>query len=193
MGDKITIDSATLMNKGLEVIEAHWLFGFDAERISVIVHPQSVIHSMIEMIDGSIIAQMGVTDMKHAIQYALTYPKRQAGCLEPLDFRKASQLTFEEPDFERFRCLRLAYDALQTGGTMPAVLNAANEIAVQAFLDGLIRLSDIPRLIEGVMNEHVAESASSLETILKIDAWARKRAHEFLTANASGARSGKII
>lgn len=187
MGDKITIDSATLMNKGLEVIEAHWLFGFPAERISVIVHPQSVIHSMIEMVDGSIIAQIGVTDMKHAIQYALTYPKRQECCLPPLDFTKNSQLTFEEPDFERFPCLRLAYDALKTGGTMPAVLNAANEIAVQAFLDGRIRLSDIPRIIESVMNEHEAQNASNLEAILESDVWAREKANEFLSANASGA------
>lgn len=189
MGEKITIDSATLMNKGLEVIEAHWLFGFNAEQISVIVHPQSVVHSMIEMLDGSIIAQLGVTDMKHAIQYALTYPKRLENCLEPLDFRKVSQLTFEEPDFERFACLRLAFEALKIGGTMPAVLNAANEIAVQAFLDGKIRLSDIPRIIESVMNEHETESASSLESVLKCDNWSRSKAEEFLTANVSSAGS----
>lgn len=187
MGDKITIDSATLMNKGLEVIEAHWLFGFNADEISVIVHPQSVVHSMIEMVDGSVIAQLGVTDMKHAIQYALTYPTRQTGCLEPLDFRKFSTLTFEEPDLEKFPCLALAYKALKTGGTMPAVLNAANEIAVQAFLDGKIRLSDIPRIIESVMNEHESESASSLEAILESDGWARTKANEFLTETASGA------
>jgi len=186
MGDKITIDSATLMNKGLEVIEAHWLFGFGADEISVIVHPQSVIHSMIEMVDGSIIAQLGVTDMKHAIQYALTYPKRQTGCLEPLDFRKFSTLAFEEPDFEKFPCLALAYKALKIGGTMPAVLNAANEIAVQTFLDNKIRLSDIPRLIEAVMNKHEAQAASSLEAVLKADSWARVQASDFFTANASG-------
>jgi 1-deoxy-D-xylulose-5-phosphate reductoisomerase len=131
--------------------------------------------------------------MKHAIQYALTYPTRQTGCLEPLDFRKASQLTFEEPDVEKFPCLRLAYEALRTGGTMPAVLNAANEIAVQAFLDDKIRLSDIPRIIESVMNEHEANSASSLEAILESDAWARRKADEFLTRTAAGAGSGKII
>lgn len=187
MGDKITIDSATLMNKGLEVIEARWLFDFDADTISVIVHPQSVVHSMVEMVDGSIIAQLGVTDMKHAIQYALTYPQRQENCLEPLDFTRASQLTFEEPDFERFPCLKLAYKALKIGGTMPAVLNAANEIAVQAFLDGKIRLSDIPRIIESVMNEHETKSASDLEMILESDKDARAKANEFLTANASGA------
>src|SRR5215203_234603 len=152
MGDKIKIDYATLMNKGLEVIEAHWLFGFSADIISVIVHPQSVIHSMVEMVDGAVIAQLGVTDMKHAIQYALTYPTRKAGCLEPLDFRTMSNLTFEEPDTDRFPCLGLAYRALKTGGTMPAALNAANEIAVQAFLDGNITLPEIARINEGVMD-----------------------------------------
>jgi 1-deoxy-D-xylulose-5-phosphate reductoisomerase len=193
MGDKITIDSATLMNKGLEVIEAHWLFGFDADKISVIVHPQSVIHSMVEMVDGSVIAQLGVTDMKHAIQYALTYPKRQEGCLEPLDLTRISQLTFEEPDTARFPCLRLAYEALKAGGTMPAVLNAVNEIAVQAFLDNKIRLPDIARIIEAVMNEHEIQPASNLEAILEGDAWARVKAKELLTETASGAGSGKII
>jgi 1-deoxy-D-xylulose-5-phosphate reductoisomerase len=187
MGDKITIDSATLMNKGLEVIEAHWLFGFPVDRISVIVHPQSVIHSMVEMVDGSVIAQLGVTDMKHAIQYALTFPTRKTGCLEPLDFTRHSQLTFEEPDLERFPCLRLAYEALKIGGTMPAVLNAANEIAVQAFLDNKIRLSDIPRIIEAVMNEHETKPASDLEAILESDSAARARANEFLNQTASGA------
>jgi 1-deoxy-D-xylulose-5-phosphate reductoisomerase len=176
MGDKITIDSATLMNKGLEVIEARWLFDFGADEISVIVHPQSVVHSMIEMVDGSVIAQLGVTDMKHAIQYALTFPTRKTGCLEPLDFTKFSTLTFEEPDFEKFPCLALAYKALKTGGTMPAVLNAANEIAVQSFLDNKIRLSDIPRIIESVMNEHESQNASSLEAILEADDFARNRA-----------------
>ncbi len=189
MGDKITIDSATLMNKGLEVIEAHWLFGFSADEISVIVHPQSVVHSMIEMVDGSVIAQLGVTDMKHAIQYALTFPTRKPGCLEPLDFRKFSTLTFEEPDLEKFPCLALAYKALKIGGTMPAVLNAANEIAVQEFLDNRIRLSDIPRIIESVMNNHAAQAVSSLEIVLETDLWARAKAKEFLTASVSSAGS----
>lgn len=185
MGEKITIDSATLMNKGLEVIEAKWLFGFEADKISVIVHPQSVVHSMIEMVDGSIIAQLGVTDMKHAIQYALTYPERKENCLEPLDFTKISQLNFESPDFEKFPCLRLAYEALKMGGTMPAVLNAANEIAVQAFLDEKIRLSDIPRIIESVMNEHEAVPVSDLETVKKADDFARNRAIMKLEKTAS--------
>lgn len=185
MGDKITIDSATLMNKGLEVIEAKWLFGFEAERISVIVHPQSVVHSMIEMVDGSVIAQLGVTDMKHAIQYALTFPERKENCLEPLDFTKISELNFESPDFEKFPCLRLAYEALKIGGTLPAVLNAANEIAVQAFLDEKIRLSDIPCIIESVMNEHEAVSVSELETVLECDSWARNRAAMRLEMSAT--------
>ena len=148
MGAKITIDSATLMNKGLEVIEARWLFGFTADEISVIVHPQSVIHSMVEMIDGSIIAQLGVTDMKHPIQYALTYPKRQKSCLQPLDFTQINNLTFEAPDMDRFPCLNLAYRALKSGGTLPATLNAANETSVQAFLDGKINLAEIAKLNE---------------------------------------------
>jgi 1-deoxy-D-xylulose-5-phosphate reductoisomerase len=173
MGDKITIDCATLMNKGLEVIEARWLFDFPAAAISVVVHPQSVVHSMVEMVDGSIIAQMGVTDMRHAIQYALTFPKRQANCLPPLDFAKLSQLTFEEPDTEKFPCLAMSYRALKIGGTMPAVLNAANEIAVAAFLENKIRLSDIPKIIEAVMNEHETKPVINLESILKCDKQAR--------------------
>ncbi len=176
MGDKITIDSATLMNKGFEVIEARWLFDFEADEIGVLVHPQSVVHSMIEMIDGSIIAQLGVTDMKHAIQYALTYPNRQKNCLPPLDFAKMSKLTFENPDMEKFPCLALAYKALKVGGTMPATLNAANEIAVQAFLDGKIRLSDIARINEAVINEHEVQEVKNLETVLKADENARKKA-----------------
>lgn len=185
MGEKITIDSATLMNKGLEVIEAKWLFGFEADQISVIVHPQSVVHSMIEMIDGSIFAQLGVTDMKHSIQYALTFPERKTNCLEPLDFKKLNQLTFEEPDLDRFRCLDLAYKALEEGGTMPTVLNAANEIAVKAFLDGRIRLSEIQKVNEAVMNEHETGPAATLESILAADAWARTRAIMKLGKTAS--------
>ena len=187
MGDKITIDSATLMNKGLEVIEARWLFGFGADQVSVIVHPQSVVHSMVEMIDGSIIAQLGVTDMKHAIQYALTYPERKEGCLEPLDFRQLSELTFEEPDTDRFPCLNLAYRALRTGGTMPAALNAANEIAVQAFLDGQIALPDIARINGAVMDMHEVTPAATLENILAADRSARAAAGALLTASIEAA------
>jgi len=180
MGDKITIDSATLMNKGLEVIEAHWLFGFESKKISVLIHPQSIIHSMIELIDGSIIAQLGVTDMKHAIQYALTFPERRPCCLEPLDFRKISQLTFEEPDLEKFPCLSLAYEALETGGTMPTVMNAANEVAVQAFLNRKIKITDIPKIIQAVMKSHKPEEINSLEKIKLADSWAREMARSAL-------------
>ncbi|HEX9929744.1 MAG TPA: 1-deoxy-D-xylulose-5-phosphate reductoisomerase [Pyrinomonadaceae bacterium] len=178
MGVKNTIDSATLMNKGLEVIEAERLFGFGADEISVVVHPQSIVHSMIEMVDGSIIAQMGVTDMRHAIQYALTFPERKSCQLEPLNFSKLSQLTFEEPDTERFPCLNLAYRALKTGGTLPAAMNAANEIAVQAFLDGKIRLSEIARIIEAVMNRHETKAVDNLEIILKVDRESRMQAEQ---------------
>ena len=185
MGDKITIDSATLMNKGLEVIEAKWLFGFEADQISVVVHPQSVVHSMIEMVDGSIIAQMGVTDMRHAIQYALTYPDRKENCTPPLDLSQLSQLNFEEPDMTRFPCLDLAYSALKAGGTMPTVLNAANETAVQAFLDGLIKLSEIAGINVSVLSEYEPQPADSLEAVLNADAWARTRAIMKLTKTAS--------
>lgn len=169
MGDKITIDSATLMNKGLEVIEASWLFGFEADQIAVVVHPQSIVHSMIEMIDNSIIAQMGVTDMRHAIQYALTYPDRINCELEPLDFAKMSQLTFENPDAEKFPCLALAYKALEAGGTIPAAMNAANEIAVQAFLDGKIRLTEIAEIIAAAMQQHKSQTVADLETVREVD------------------------
>ncbi|MBX3244092.1 MAG: 1-deoxy-D-xylulose-5-phosphate reductoisomerase [Acidobacteria bacterium] len=185
MGEKITIDSATLMNKGLEVIEAKWLFGFDADQISVIVHPQSVVHSMVEMVDGSVIAQLGVTDMKHPIQYALTWPDRKPNILEPLNIGSLSQLTFEEPDLERFPCLGLAFQALRSGGTMPAVLNAANEIAVQAFLDSKIRLNEIAEINAAVMNEHTAIAASDLNAVLEADAWARERAIMKLSKTAA--------
>ncbi|MDM7922219.1 MAG: 1-deoxy-D-xylulose-5-phosphate reductoisomerase [Pyrinomonadaceae bacterium] len=185
MGEKITIDSATLMNKGLEVIEAKWLFGFEADEIAVIVHPQSVIHSMVELVDGSILAQMGVTDMKHPIQYALTYPTRQQNCLPPLNLAAISGLTFEEPDTERFPCLSLAYTALRAGGTMPAVLNAANEVTVRAFLDGAIGLDDIAAVNRSVMEEHEAKPAATLEAVLESDAWARERAIIKLSRSAS--------
>jgi 1-deoxy-D-xylulose-5-phosphate reductoisomerase len=186
MGDKITIDSATLMNKGLEVIEAKWLFGFDADQISVVIHPQSVIHSMVEMVDGSIIAQMGVTDMKHAIQYALTYPERRANCLPPLDIAGLSDLSFEEPDAELFPCLKLAFDALRAGGTMPAVLNAANEVAVRAFLDHNISLPEIGQINAAVTARHTASNATDIAAILDADRWAREAANAHIkTASGS--------
>jgi len=185
MGDKITIDSATLMNKGLEVIEAKWLFGFDADQISVVVHPQSVVHSMVELVDGSVIAQMGVTDMKHAIQYALTYPERRENCLPPLDIAGLSRLEFEEPDIDRFPCLGLAYDALRAGGTMPTVLNAANETTVKAFLDGRIRLSEIAEINQQVMATHQNRPAVDIETILSVDREARASADQLLSKSVS--------
>ena len=177
MGAKITIDSATLMNKGLEVIEARWLFGFGADDIDVVVHPESVVHSMIELVDGSVIAQLGVTDMRHAIQYALTYPERHAAAsLPPLDLTKLGALHFEAPDEGRFPCLRLAYRALRAGGTLPAALNAANEEAVKAFLGGRIRLTDIARVIERVMDAHETRAVSSLDVVLEVDRQARAAA-----------------
>ena len=173
MGAKITIDSATLMNKGLEVIEAHWLFGFGPEQIDIVVHPESVVHSMIEMVDGSVIAQMGVTDMRHAIQYALTYPERHECQLPPLDLTAMSGLHFEAPDLDRFPCIALAYRALREGGTLPAALNAANEEAVCAFIDERICLTEIPLIIESVMNAHQNREARDIETILEVDRTAR--------------------
>ena len=176
MGAKITIDCATLMNKGLEVIEARWLFGFGPDEIDILVHPESVVHSMIEMVDGSVIAQMGVTDMRHAIQYALTYPERHSCQLPPLDLTTVSGLHFEAPDLERFPCIRLAYRALTEGGTLPAAMNAANEEAVSAFLNERIRLTEIPQVIETVMNNHVNQPAKDIETILDADHHSRHAA-----------------
>src|SRR5882672_386394 len=176
MGAKITIDSATLMNKGLEVIEAHWLFGYSADEINIVVHPESVVHSMIELIDGSVIAQMGVTDMRHAIQYALTYPERHASELPSLDLAALSALHFEAPDLERFPCIPLAYRALRTGGTLPAALNAANEEAVQAFIEERISFADIPQVIASVMDGHRTIDVSSLDTVVDADRSARAAA-----------------
>jgi len=190
MGAKITIDSATLMNKGLEVIEAHWLFGFDADEISIVVHPESIVHSMIEMVDGSVIAQMGVTDMRHAIQYALTYPERCSSELPPLDLAKLSSLNFEAPDLERFPCIALAYRALKTGGTLPAAMNAANEEAVHAFIDEQIALSDIPRVIEEVMNQHETAPVADLESVLQADRYSRVMAQSAIGNLAATARVG---
>lgn len=173
MGAKITIDSATLMNKGLEVIEAHWLFGFGPDEIDIVVHPESVVHSMIEMVDGSVIAQLGVTDMRHAIQYALTYPERHACQLPPLDLTAVSGLHFEAPDRDRFPCIALAYRALGAGGTLPAAMNAANEEAVSAFISERICLTEIPQVIESVMDDHSNQPAKDIEIILAADHEAR--------------------
>ncbi len=176
MGSKITIDSATLMNKGLEVIEAKWLFGKDLDQIQVLVHPQSIIHSMIEYIDGSVMAQLGSPDMRIPIQLALTYPHRHENNFSKLDFLKCSQLTFEEPDTKTFKCLQLAYDALTTGGTMPAAMNAANEIAVAAFLKNEIGFTGIPDIIEKVMLAHKVNICPCLDDIIEVDRWARSQA-----------------
>lgn len=181
MGSKITIDSATLMNKGLEVIEAKWLFGMELENIQVLVHPQSIIHSMVEYVDGSIMAQLGSPDMRTPIQLALTYPDRCKNGFPKLDFLKCSNLTFEEPDTKTFRCLQLAYDALTVGGTMPAAMNAANEIAVAAFLNNNIPFTSIPYIIEKVMLQHNVNICPCLNDIIEVDSWARAVATQLAT------------
>jgi 1-deoxy-D-xylulose-5-phosphate reductoisomerase len=185
MGRKITIDSATLMNKGLEVIEARWLFDADADQIDVLIHPQSIVHSMVEFSDGSVIAQLGVTDMRLPIQYACSYPERWDGSLPSLDLTRAAALEFLAPDLERFPCLALAYRALREGGTVAVVLNAANEIAVEAFLDGNLGFMAIPQLVEQVMNAHVSERVSSLQVVRRADTWAREQAREITRELAS--------
>jgi 1-deoxy-D-xylulose-5-phosphate reductoisomerase len=174
MGSKITIDSATLMNKGLEVIEAKWLFGVNYSHIEVIVHPQSIIHSAVEFRDGSVIAQMGVPDMRLPIQYALTYPNRLSGPVPRLKWADLKGLTFEEPDLVKFPALGLAYEAGKAGGTMPAVLNAANEVAVELFLRGKISFTGIPVLVGGVMEQHKIINNPGLAEIMDADRWARE-------------------
>jgi 1-deoxy-D-xylulose-5-phosphate reductoisomerase len=186
MGRKISIDSATLMNKGLEVIEAHWLFGIPAGRIEVLVHPQSYVHSMVEMIDGSLIGQFGVPDMRGPIQYALDYPERFAGPVPALDLAGSGPLEFHAVDRERFPSLGLAYGALAAGGTAPVVLNAANEIAVQAFLDGRIGFVAIPRLVEEVLGRKRPEQAATIEEIMECDRWSRQAAEEILKMQVRG-------
>ena len=180
MGRKITVDSATMMNKGLEVIEARWLFDIPVERIAVNIHPQSIIHSMVEYIDGSVIAQLGMPDMKGPIAYALTYPARIASGVKPLDLTTLSGLTFFNPDGERFPALQLAYRAAQSGESMPAVMNAANEIAVEAFLEGKIGFMAIAESIEKVMNMHAPHSLGCIEEVLEADRWGRATARQVL-------------
>ena len=179
MGRKITIDSATMMNKGFEVIEAFWLFGFTPDRIKIVVHPQSIIHSMIEMKDGAIKAQMGVPDMKVPIQYALTYPRHLEAPWEQLDFLKCGDLTFEEPDFERFPCIKLAFDSLEKLGTSGAVLNLANDYSVYRFLNGEVKFTDIPRIIESAMKHHDWTEHPSLEYLKKLDSWVKNHVESF--------------
>ncbi len=176
MGRKVTIDSATLMNKGLELIEASWLFDVPLDRMDVVLHPESVVHSLVEFVDGSLLAQMGPTDMRFAIQHALTWPNRVDGGLKPLDLGSLGALHFHEPDPARFPCLGLAREAARTGGTLPAVMNAANEVAVHLFLENRIRFSAIWQMIESVMERHVNCNVPSLGDILEADGWARHEA-----------------
>jgi 1-deoxy-D-xylulose-5-phosphate reductoisomerase len=185
MGPKITIDSATLFNKGLEMIEARWLFGIGMDRIDVVVHPQSIIHSMVEFVDGSVLAQLSRTDMGFPIQYALTWPNRVKGTLTPLDFASLAKLEFETPRTDDFPALDLARKAGITGGTLPAVYNAANEVAVDAFRVGKIPFPGIWQCVAKVMNAHVVQASSSLEAVLAADQWARVEAGKF-TGNTGG-------
>ncbi|MEQ1908291.1 MAG: 1-deoxy-D-xylulose-5-phosphate reductoisomerase [Vicinamibacterales bacterium] len=178
MGRKITIDSATLMNKGLEVIEARWLFDVNADQIDVVVHPQSVVHSMVELVDGSVIAQLGVTDMRLPIQYAFSYPERWSAPVPPLDLTRARQLDFDVPDTTVFPCLALAYRALRGPGSLAVVLNAANEIAVARFLDGVLSFTSIARVIEQTLDAHTPEEVGTLAQVRAVDGWARECAAE---------------
>jgi 1-deoxy-D-xylulose-5-phosphate reductoisomerase len=179
MGNKITIDSASMMNKGLEVIEAHWLFDLAKDKIEVVIHPQSIIHSMVEFVDGSIKAQMGIPDMKLPIQYALSYPERLESCFERTNLPKIKNLSFYEPDLEKFECLKLAYQALESAGTAPCVLNAANEVAVDRFLNGNIKFSYIPSLINKTLEKIENHKSPDLGTIFECDRLAREYAVKF--------------
>ncbi len=182
MGKKITVDSATLMNKGLEVIEAKWLFGVDVDQIEVVVHPEAIIHSMVEFCDGSILAQLGVTDMRLPIQYALTYPNRLKTQLPQIDFFKLGKLTFKKPDFKKFPSVQLCYHAGKKGGTAPAALNAANEEAVDAFLDRKISFSKIYKIVEKVVHRHKNIGTPDLKDIWRADGWAREEAKRFIAS-----------
>lgn len=180
MGTKITVDSATLMNKGFEVIEAMRLFNMSVDKVKVLVHPEAIVHSLVEFVDGAWLAQLGVTDMRLPLQYALTYPQRMKSALKPLDLVSIGKLHFESPDTKTFPALELAYHAARKGGTFPSVLNAADEVAVEAFLKGRIRLSGIFRLVEKTVMAHRSVAAPSLEDIRRADAWARLKTEDFL-------------
>jgi 1-deoxy-D-xylulose-5-phosphate reductoisomerase len=180
MGPKITVDSATLFNKGLEMIEAHWLFGVDMKRVEVVIHPQSIVHSMVEFTDGSTLAQLSYSNMCFPIQYAVTWPDRVANTLPPLDFSKLSKLEFSTPRYDDFPALNLARRAGETGGTLPAVMNAANEMAVAAFLDHKVRFPEIWRIVEQVMNRHTPVANPDLDAILRADQWARAQAQRYV-------------
>jgi 1-deoxy-D-xylulose-5-phosphate reductoisomerase len=184
MGPKITIDSATLMNKGLEVIEAHWLFGASASQIEVVVHPQSIVHSLVELKDGSVIAQMGITDMRLPIQYAFSYPDRWDAPVPFLDLTGTMTLEFHAPAWDDFPCLRLAYRALEAERSLPVVLNAANEVAVASFLQGHLGFTAIARIIEDTMAAHVGGPADTLEAVRQIDRWAHDHATTLVRAKA---------
>ncbi len=180
MGKKITVDSASLVNKGLEVIEAKWLYGVDYDQIQVVVHPQSIVHSMVQFVDGAVIAQLGAPDMKLPIQYALTYPERQPAEFSRLDFWQMQNLTFEKPDTDTFKGLAFAYEAGKMGGTMPCTFNAANEVAVAAFLAGRIHFLDIYDIIEQTMMKRECTLAPTLEELFEEDRWARDYASSLL-------------
>ncbi len=180
MGPKITIDSATLFNKGLEMIEAHWLFGVEMQRVEVVIHPQSIVHSMVEFADGSTLAQLSYSNMCFPIQYAVTWPDRVPNTLPPLDFSKLSRLEFFTPRYEDFPALNLARRAGETGGTLPSVMNAANEVAVAGFLDQQVRFPDIWQIVGEVMNRHASVAHPNLDAILQADQWARKEARGML-------------
>ncbi len=181
MGRKITIDSATMMNKGLEVIEAHWLFSFPETMIDVHIHPESIVHSLVEYQDGAVIAQLGTPDMKTPIAYALSWPERLPLTQQPLDLCEIGQLSFAAPNLERFPCLQLAYDALARGGTVPAVMNAANEVAVEAFLNDNLSFLGISKVIEKVMLQHQGEDLTTVDQALHADRWGRKKAQELIS------------
>lgn len=178
MGRKVTIDSASLMNKGFEVIEAHWLFGVDVDRIDVVVERKSLVHALVEFVDGTVVALLSRPDMRLPIQHALTYPDRMETKVEGLDLQAMGPLSFEKPDYERFPCLRLAFDAIRAGGTVPAVLSAADEVAVEAFLDNDICFGDIFRILDEVVAGHQRRAADSLEAVMEADTWARQKAGE---------------
>jgi 1-deoxy-D-xylulose-5-phosphate reductoisomerase len=180
MGPKISVDSATMMNKGLEVIEAHWFFQVPPERIEIVIHPQGIVHSLVEYVDSSIIAQLSVPDMRIPIAYALSYPKRLATDLPGLNLAALNHLTFDPPDFEKFPSLKLAYEALEKGGTLPAVLNAANEVAVEAFLQDKIGFDHIPQVVASTMNGHKATPLRGVEDALEADLWAKEKAFNFI-------------
>jgi len=186
MGKKISVDSATLMNKGLELIEACWLFNISPENVQVVIHPQSVIHSMVEYLDGSVLAQMGNPDMRTPIAHALAWPARIESGVASLDLFDIRRLEFEQPDFDRFPCLKLAYRAAKIKGTAPAIMNAANEVAVQAFLDGIITFPDIPRVIEKVMEQVTVHHGPTVEVVLKDDTKARRYANTYITSLDDG-------